>query len=413
MSEWRRAAKTDLRIFHVENSFTAPNTRLTPDPDPTPLPTPLSTPPWAARRTPRPAARLSHSGLLFSYSVPFPQPPGETRGHFRENSEVAGVPLWREMPLQLEKHLCLSPSSSQARLDWWQPTGELCEKEHTNRRRWTAVPLAGVRQQNSSIQNFLDYYEKKDNCNMKRKLKKSLWNVWIFDSHPINKRTVFSLLSFLFGEKKMTMNLGNWNFYVYFCFSLFFSVNEQMWFGFWTWNLSFSSLSLFLLHLPFVIPSLFFFWFVFVPHPFSLFVARSLTQDPVEKAASILHVFFCNLFCIYFCLHSWRQDSSRLVWQAPSICPPANFVWFLSFSIWSFSQYLPVLSKCYCKVFQWDDSKYVYINRGNTLGYILLNPRVALSLSGLLVFLSTEVLSNEATECLLIILEVFYESNWK
>lgn len=133
-------------------------------------------------------------------------------------------------------------------------------------------------------------------------------------------------------------------------------------------------LSLFLLHLPFVIPSLFFFWFVFVPHPFSLFAARSLTQDPVEKAASTLHVFFCNLFCIYFCLHSWRQDGSRLVWQAPSICPPANFVWFLSFSIWSFSQYLPVLSKCYCKVFQWDDSKYVYINRGNTLGYILLNP---------------------------------------
>lgn len=45
------------------------------------------------------------------------------------------------------------------------------------------------------------------------------------------------------------------------------------------------------------------------------------------------------------------------------------------------SQYLLVLSKCYCKVFQWDDSKYVYINRGNTLGYILLNPCVASSLS--------------------------------
>lgn len=159
VSEWRQAAKSDLRIFHVQNSFTAPNTRLTPDPKPTPLPSPFSTPPpWAARRTQRPAARLSHSGLLFSYSVPpHLAPPGETRGHFREHSEVAGVPLWREMPLQLEKHPCLSPPSSQARLDWRQPTGELCEKEHTNRRRWTAVPLAGVRQQNSSIQNFLDY----------------------------------------------------------------------------------------------------------------------------------------------------------------------------------------------------------------------------------------------------------------
>ena len=28
------------------------------------------------------------------------------------------------------------------------------------------------------------------------------------------------------------------------------------------------------------------------------------------------------------------------------------------------SQWLPVLSKCYRKVFQWDESKYVYINRG-------------------------------------------------
>lgn len=233
---------------------------------------------------------------------------------------------------------------------------------------------------------------------MKRKLKKSLWNVWIFDSHPINKRTVFSLLSFLFGEKKMTMNLGNWNFYVYFGFSFFsfFPLKGQKWFGFWTWNLSFSSLFFFIafpICHPQSIP--FFYFFVFVPHPFSLFVARSLTQDLVEKAAPILHVSFCNLFCIYFCLYSWRQDGSRLVWQAPSIRPPANFVWFLSFSIWSFSQYLPVLSKCYCKVFQWDDSKYVYINRGNTLGYILLNPRVALSLYGLFVFLFTEVLSND------------------
>lgn len=249
---------------------------------------------------------------------------------------------------------------------------------------------------------------------MKRKLKKSLWNVWIFDSHPINKRTVFSLLSFLFGEKKKWQWIWETEISMFiFVFLYFFSKRANV---IWLLNMKpviLLPLSLFLLHLPFVIPSLFFFWFVFVPHPFSLFAARSLTQDPVEKAASILHVFFCNLFCIYFCLHSWRQDGSRLVWQAPSICPPANFVWFLSFSIWSFSQYLPVLSKCYCKVFQWDDSKYVYINRGNTLGYILLNPRVALSLSGLLVFLSTEVLSNEATECLLIILEVFYESKWK
>lgn len=59
------------------------------------------------------------------------------------------------------------------------------------------------------------------------------------------------------------------------------------------------------------------------------------------------------------------------------------------------SQYLPVLSKCYCKVFQWDDSKYVYINRGNTLGYILLNPCVAWSLHRLLVSRSNLNLSDD------------------
>lgn len=60
-------------------------------------------------------------------------------------------------------------------------------------------------------------------------------------------------------------------------------------------------------------------------------------------------------------------------WPLPTSPAPTSLS---SFSLFPFQtqsfQYLPVLSKCYCKVFQWDDSKYVYINRGNTLGYILL-----------------------------------------
>lgn len=52
-----------------------------------------------------------------------------------------------------------------------------------------------------------------------------------------------------------------------------------------------------------------------------------------KQPPSILHVFFFNLFCIYFCWNGWRQDGSRFVWQAPSVHPPVNFVWFLSFSI--------------------------------------------------------------------------------
>lgn len=72
----------------------------------------------------------------------------------------------------------------------------------------------------------------------------------------------------------------------------------------------------------------------------------------------------------------WRPCDSPFIWQIPLIHPPVRLVSLLHSS----SQYLPVLSKCYCKVFQWDDSKYVYINRGNTLGYILLTPCVASSL---------------------------------
>lgn len=91
-------------------------------------------------------------------------------------------------------------------------------------------------------------------------------------------------------------------------------------------------------------------------------------------------IFFFNLFYIYFYMYGWRRDGSRFIWQVSSTHPTLFcLVSLFPFQAY-FSQYLPVLSKCYCKVFQWDDSKYVYINRGNTLGYILLNPCVAWSL---------------------------------
>lgn len=137
MSEWKRAAKTDLGIFRHPEEVSPLQTHVWPltlirRPAPTPNQPPRE-------QTPQPTARLSHSGLLFSYAVPFSL--GETRGHFRENSEVAGVPVWREIPLQEEMHRCLSasltrpppsrPTSSQARLDWWQPTGRtLRERAH-------------------------------------------------------------------------------------------------------------------------------------------------------------------------------------------------------------------------------------------------------------------------------------------
>lgn len=91
----------------------------------------------------------------------------------------------------------------------------------------------------------------------------------------------------------------------------------------------------------------------------------------------IVHLLFPFLFvsCIYsFYRLSICQSLSFFTCQVPSICSPSSSSGFSPpspFQTYS-SQYLPVLSKCYCKVFQWDDSKYVYINRGNTLGYILL-----------------------------------------
>lgn len=62
-------------------------------------------------------------------------------------------------------------------------------------------------------------------------------------------------------------------------------------------------------------------------------------------------------------------------WPAPASPPPDRFVFLFFFFFHSrlppssiFLFFLNVI----VKVFQWDDSKYVYINRGNTLGYILL-----------------------------------------
>lgn len=127
----------------------------------------------------------------------------------------------------------------------------------------------------------------------------------------------------------------------------------------------------------------------FVLHAFLFLCRDRMSPYPVRKAGFIHPLIFIyfNLFYIYFCLYGERQDGSHFTWRAASLLSSATFVWFLSFSILSIlSQYLPVLSKCYCKVFQWDDSKYVYINRGNTLGYILLTYCVVWSVHCLLIF---------------------------
>lgn len=78
-----------------------------------------------------------------------------------------------------------------------------------------------------------------------------------------------------------------------------------MWFGFRTWNLSFSSPFFFFFKFrpPSVILGLF-----FVLHlSLSLFVAQCLSPDPVEKAASIYPPCFLFQFVLYLFLSIWLE----------------------------------------------------------------------------------------------------------
>lgn len=175
-------------------------------------------------------------------------------------------------------------------------------------------------------------------------------------------------------EKKMTMILGNGNFYV-------FS------FGNWAnviWVMNMKPCILLLFHSPSVILKLF-----FVLHLF-LFSLYGRLYVPIPCGESRLYpssiFFFFKLFLsisVYMAGDKMAATSfDRLHWF--TLLPRPSGFSLSPFQAYS-SQYLPVLSKCYCKVFQWDDSKYVYINRGNTLGYILLTPCVAWSLYRLIV----------------------------
>lgn len=206
---------------------------------------------------------------------------------------------------------------------------------------------------------------------MKRKEnpEKSLWNVYIFDSHPITKKCVSPAIIPVWRKKWLI--LGNWYFYV-------FS------FGNWAnviWVMKMKShillfqgreVSLFLFHPPSVILNLFFFFF-FVLHLFIFFcMADCMSPYSVEKAGSY-HPFLFVLYLFLSIRLETRWQPFPLTGSSYSLSCHFCLVSLSPFQTYS-SQYLPVLSKCYCKVFQWDDSKYVYINRGNTLGYILLTP---------------------------------------
>lgn len=199
--------------------------------------------------------------------------------------------------------------------------------------RWMEV------QENSSVPI---YNYKKDNCNMKRKILKKKFvkclNIWL-SFHYTEK--CISLPSFLIDEEKKQLRETE--------------ISMAFFLGKWTnviWNIWNN-------------PSLDFFFCSTCP-ALPAFILNLILGGRHFYTSSPLLVLFLSL---------WLETR----WQAISIgrCQHLPLLLVLScFSLLPFqtysSQYLPVLSKCYCKVFQWDDSKYVYINRGNTLGYILL-----------------------------------------
>lgn len=126
-------------------------------------------------------------------------------------------------------------------------------------------------------------------------------------------------------EKKMTMILGNWNFYV---FSFGKSSKCDLGSDHETTHSPFSKggkfLSFPILHMSSSIYSL------SCIYSFLLCMAGCMSPYHMETAASIHPpCFIFYLFYIYFCLYGWRQDGSHFIWQAPLTHPPATFVRFL------------------------------------------------------------------------------------
>lgn len=104
-------------------------------------------------------------------------------------------------------------------------------------------------------------------------------------------------------------------------------------------------------------------------------VGNCMFHIPVEKASDVYPPALVSYLLLSVRRETWWQPFQTTGSVSSALLPRSSGFSLFPFQAYS-SKYLPVLSKCYCKVFQWDDSKYVYINRGNTLGYILLNPGV-------------------------------------
>lgn len=187
------------------------------------------------------------------------------------------------------------------------------------------------------------------------------------------------------------MILGNWNFYVF--LFVFFGKWANV---IWVMNMK----PLILLSQGRSVP-------LFLFHPQSVFLSCIYSFLPLwqcvcpqtlwrKQPLSILRFFlicFISSISVYMAGDKMAAISFDRLHRF-TLLPPLFGFSLSPFQAYS-SQYLPVLSKCYCKVFQWDDSKYVYINRGNTLGYILLNPCVVWSLHRLLVSRSNLNLSDD------------------
>lgn len=137
-----------------------------------------------------------------------------------------------------------------------------------------------------------------------------------------------------------------------------------------------------------------------------LYMADCMSSCPVDKAGSTRtppptpQAPFLNCF-ISFSEPKTRWQPSHLPGSLHSLsCHVCLVSYFSPFQAYSPSSIFLFFLNVIVKVFQWDDSKYVYINRGNTLGYILLIPVLcglfisSLSLSFSPLWVQVRVISN-------------------
>lgn len=221
-------------------------------------------------------------------------------------------------------------------------------------------------------------------------------NIWL--SHPITKRNVFSLLSFLFGEEEKMTTIIDSGKLKFICSPFFFLVNEQN--VIWVANMK----PCFLLfqsgekilsfpHNPSVTLHHF-----FIPHPFliplfsqyGILYVTTAPPTPTPRGGPNAHPPFSILYCFSNLFLSIMQETKWLpclmtVAPLTPLLPSPSPYWlcpgFSSFSIPKHTPPPPCITLFFLNVIVKCSSEMTLnmciLSEGNTLGYILLTSLVS------------------------------------